>query len=344
MADEKLTALVTLSGADGADLLYIVDVDDTTDDPSGSSKAITVDNLLPIKIDSNDNLFGGPGGTGGSLGVNADDNVLLGNNVAPSSTTSDFNVFIGGNIAQSAATFSLSYSVVLGWGAGQDLAISAAALDNTLIGGFAATNLNNGSRNAVVGRSSMTSLVNGSDNSALGYQALFRLNSNSSGNVGLGANVGPTSPTTINNELWINNAASDTPLVRGYFANHPAGPKLQFNGTLELGRALGEKKHNLAAGTDIDVKNGTWQETASLTGVTRTFTFNTTGLITNYVYGVNVLLDDAGGATALTWTGVSWSNGNTEPTWSNGRDVAGFILTHNGASWDILGSDGPVNF
>jgi hypothetical protein len=52
MADEKLTGLTSAPSADDADLLYIVDVSDTTDDPTGSSKQITVANALAGKADA----------------------------------------------------------------------------------------------------------------------------------------------------------------------------------------------------------------------------------------------------------------------------------------------------
>lgn len=45
MADSKLTALGTVTVLADADLVYVVDVSDTTDDPAGSSKGITKANL-----------------------------------------------------------------------------------------------------------------------------------------------------------------------------------------------------------------------------------------------------------------------------------------------------------
>ena len=46
MANSKVPQLPVLSASTGDELLYIVDVHDTTDDPTGSSKQITRDNLL----------------------------------------------------------------------------------------------------------------------------------------------------------------------------------------------------------------------------------------------------------------------------------------------------------
>lgn len=46
MANQKVTQLPSLSAASGNTLIYVVDVSDTTDDPSGSSKQITRDDVL----------------------------------------------------------------------------------------------------------------------------------------------------------------------------------------------------------------------------------------------------------------------------------------------------------
>jgi hypothetical protein len=46
MASEKLPQLPILSAVTGEDLFYVVDVSDTTDDPTGTSKQITRDDVL----------------------------------------------------------------------------------------------------------------------------------------------------------------------------------------------------------------------------------------------------------------------------------------------------------
>lgn len=48
MADAKLTALTGVSVPAVADLLYLVDVSDTTDDAAGSSRSVTVERLLGL--------------------------------------------------------------------------------------------------------------------------------------------------------------------------------------------------------------------------------------------------------------------------------------------------------
>ena len=49
MANEKLPQLPILTAVTGQDLFYVVDVSDTTDDPTGSSKQITRDEILHIR-------------------------------------------------------------------------------------------------------------------------------------------------------------------------------------------------------------------------------------------------------------------------------------------------------
>ena len=49
MANEKLPQLPILTAVTGDDLFYVVDVSDTTDDPTGSSKGITRDNRVFIE-------------------------------------------------------------------------------------------------------------------------------------------------------------------------------------------------------------------------------------------------------------------------------------------------------
>lgn len=46
MANSKVPQLPILSAVTGDDLFYVVDVSDTTDDPTGSSKGITRDDIL----------------------------------------------------------------------------------------------------------------------------------------------------------------------------------------------------------------------------------------------------------------------------------------------------------
>lgn len=54
MADEKVTDLAALTAPASGDVLYVVDVSDTTDDPAGSSKKITLSDLFKpyVVVDS----------------------------------------------------------------------------------------------------------------------------------------------------------------------------------------------------------------------------------------------------------------------------------------------------
>lgn len=65
MAGVKITDLGTLTAPDAADLLYIVDVSDTSESPQGTSKQIKVENMgvsgtwTPTESDFTDAITGG---------------------------------------------------------------------------------------------------------------------------------------------------------------------------------------------------------------------------------------------------------------------------------------------
>ena len=62
MANQKVPQLPVLTAVTGDDLFYVVDIHDTTDDPTGSSKQITRDNLLKnitgLTVNGNVNITG----------------------------------------------------------------------------------------------------------------------------------------------------------------------------------------------------------------------------------------------------------------------------------------------
>lgn len=77
MADTKLTSLSAITAAVDADTLYIVDVSDTTDDPAGSSRKITKNNLYKAFEENTNNndiltLRFEDSGTKWSVGTTAD--------------------------------------------------------------------------------------------------------------------------------------------------------------------------------------------------------------------------------------------------------------------------------
>ena len=102
MANEKLPQLPSLTAITGQDLFYVVDVSDTTDDPTGSSKGITRDDILQnitgltattISATTYQNLPTDVFVTGGTY---TSGNAIFTNNTGGTFTVSGFSVGGGG--------------------------------------------------------------------------------------------------------------------------------------------------------------------------------------------------------------------------------------------------------
>jgi len=121
-------------------------------------------------------------------------------------------------------------NVLIGSEAGDSI---SGATQNTGIGYQASKNLT-GDNNTSLGYGSLKNALNSSDTVALGSNSLLTLSSGDSnvsigseaginltggsGNVHLGNGAGPASSTVESNKLYINNQASDTPLILGDFS------------------------------------------------------------------------------------------------------------------------------
>jgi hypothetical protein len=80
-----------------------------------------------------------------------------------------------------------------------------------------------GQRNTAVGYYSLFNVASGNDNVAIGGRAGYNANAGSTGNVFLGYGAGPSSARAVSNTLYINNSASDTPLIFGDFSAKNVG-------------------------------------------------------------------------------------------------------------------------
>jgi|TARA_R100000030_G_scaffold42311_1_gene31770 hypothetical protein len=98
--------------------------------------------------------------------------------------------------------------------------------NNVVIGTGALIAAEASAGSVVVGDSALPALTSGDNNVAIGVGAATNVSSGAS-NIYIGANAGPTSTTSQNNKLYINNAQSDTPLILGDFSTQqitfPAG-------------------------------------------------------------------------------------------------------------------------
>ena len=76
MANQKVPQLPILTASTGQDLYYVVDVNDPTDDPSGSSKQITRDDILKNVNQIDFNTSGTTNPTGGTMYYDYNENAL----------------------------------------------------------------------------------------------------------------------------------------------------------------------------------------------------------------------------------------------------------------------------
>lgn len=189
-----------------------------------------------------------------SLGVNALQNTAVGIGALSSLTTGDNNVAVGynalGSGSTSVETVAIGYNALAaGSGAGRVVAVGPEAgsscatcaysvfigrragagtdvvADNTVVGNDAFRMNTSGSDNTVIGANAMENQTQGNFNTAVGRFAGVS-NTTGSGSVFLGYNAGPTAAGAINNSLYIHNASSNTPLIKGDFA----ASTLTFNG------------------------------------------------------------------------------------------------------------------
>lgn len=182
-------------------------------------------------------------------------NVIIGSNAGLSLTSSDNNVVIGQDAYRTATVGSSnpsdpSYST----GAHNNIAIGRAAMynmydgrNNFAAGTFSMYPATNGNFNVALGVHSLNSFISGDANTAIGESSLYNNTTgfyntalgqgsgyysaaNSERNVYLGFNAGPSSLTTENNKLYIDNAPG-VPLIGGDFS----ASTVTISGRLGLG-------------------------------------------------------------------------------------------------------------
>lgn len=184
-------------------------------------------------------------------------NVIIGSNAGLSITSSDNNVVVGQDAYRAATVGSSnpadpSYTT----GAHNNIAIGRAAMysmydgrNNFAAGTFSMYPTTNGDFNVALGVHSLNSFISGDANTSIGESSLYNnttgfyntalgagagyySSSSSQRNVYLGFNAGPSSLTTENNKLYIDNAPG-TPLIGGDFTANT----VTISGRLGLGVA-----------------------------------------------------------------------------------------------------------
>jgi len=135
------------------------------------------------------------GNAGAALTGTAQDNFLAGDLAGNDITTGDNNIFIGSRAGQLIITSN----------------------NNIAVGVGALTASTTGEANVAIGKDSLTAMASGNTNTAIGHRAGFFADSGTANSIFIGQNAGPGSLTAVTNELFINDGASDTPLIHGDF-------------------------------------------------------------------------------------------------------------------------------
>lgn len=188
-------------------------------------------------------------------------NVAVGSNSLQSITTGSANTSIGSNSNTLNTTGSFNVSI----GAGS-LGNNSSGAQNTMLGNGAGQDLSSGSQNVGVGFRALNAMETGSGNVAVGYNSLSELYGNSSNNTAVGHEAGGENNGSGNvflgfragfnennsNKLYIDNSASNNPLIYGEFDNN----LLRINGTLNINNSYSLPASDGTLG-QIMVTNGT---------------------------------------------------------------------------------------
>ena len=135
---------------------------------------------------------------------------------------------------------------------------------NTALGYQALDNATTSANSVALGHSALGILANGSNNLGIGYQAGITLTSGT-GNIYLGASAGPSTDTAQSNKLYINNTASDTPLILGDFSTGQVTFNSQVSASIFSGSFYGDGT-NLTGLTVTQGWDGTFSGSAAFTG------------------------------------------------------------------------------
>jgi len=170
----------------------------------------------------------------------------------------DNNVFIGLEAGDSIS--GTIRSVGIGYRSGKNLTGN----NNISYGYGSLENALASSNTVAIGHNSLNSLSSGNSNTALGASAGLNLSSGA-GNLYLGNAAGPSTATGQSDKLYINNFASDTPLVLGDFATGQITFSGGVTGSSFTGSFTGDGS-GLTGLTVTDEWDGTRDGDASITG------------------------------------------------------------------------------
>ena len=162
------------------------------------------------KTDNGNTAFGYNALTNTTSGIK---NTAIGTEALTSNTTGYGNVAVGNKTLSSLVNGTGNIAF------GQNAAVNLVSGNNNIVLGLDALSQGNvASENVSIGGDSLKLLNSGTENTAVGYNSGQNLISASQGNVVIGNNAGPSTPTQESNKLYISNT-SGSPLIGGDFLN-----------------------------------------------------------------------------------------------------------------------------
>lgn len=162
--------------------------------------------------------FGGNVAIGPQAGQNLNNvgsatmNVMIGRSAGGGATTGEANVAIG------------AYALNNGGGSnnvaiGNQAAAVMTGFEAVAIGPNALLRVTTGIRNVGIGKDAGSNVTTGQGNVSLGWYAGRLLQTSSQNNICIGHQAGPATSAVYNNQLFIHNTVSDTPLIHGDFTS-----------------------------------------------------------------------------------------------------------------------------
>ena len=222
---------------------------------------------------------GGSGGSSLTIGGNTNNNILTATGTTTSiqgetnlkfdgskiiltgsldldSTGTDRNVFIGHRAGNSTST---TCTVNIGFKAG----LQNNGIENSIIGVGALISATAASKTIALGQNSLPNLTTGNFNTSIGTRAGECITDGAS-NVLLGYQAGPSTPSTVNNKLYINNSIG-TPLIYGDFSTGHVEIKTAVSASLFSGSFSGDGSNLTGLNVSAFPYNGDAVITGSLT-------------------------------------------------------------------------------
>lgn len=313
MANAKISALTTLATPAIGDLVPIVDVSDTTDASSGTTKGITIANLskfpggtgsnsisigggIPTTATGSSNTVVGSGagvaitsgssntvvGKGAGASINSGGtNTLVGLNAGALVSTSADNVAVGSGALAAVTTQSSNVAV------GTNALASAASASNTAVGNSAGDSITSGSFNTMIGNSSDAAAT-------------------STGSIAIGASA----TTTLSQELMI--GSTSYPITFPHHVFDSSGNEAYLVSSIFRATASASVSNTTSEGTLIGSGAGTLTLPANFFKAGRTLMIKALGTITNtgtptlrinFKLGSTIILDTSS-ITMVTLTGT----------------------------------------